>query len=229
MNNSYSKDTNLVLLFKSPQNSKRRLAEEIGDFATTAACLLWECALQDIKDWQGPSWFSPATFADHIWLNDRLGKDVHVIPQKTGNLGERINQVDQALRSKKISKIIYIGTDCPELNLDYIIDAATQHDKYDAIFGPALDGGVVLMGSRRPWPDLRKLQWSTDQLRDNLVNTCKLSGWTYSHLQTLSDIDSTKDLLAALTDLESTKRVTRKNLINWVTEHIDIIQGKKNL
>ena len=229
MNNSYSKDTNLVLLFKSPQNSKRRLEEEIGNFSTTAACLLWECALQDVKDWQGPSWFSPASYADHIWLNDRLGKDIKIVPQKTGNLGERINQVDQTLRSQNIKKIIYIGADCPGLNLDYIKDAATHLDKYDAVFGPALDGGVVLMGSRRPWPDLCNLQWSTHQLRDDLVNACKVSGWTYSHLQALSDIDSTKDLLAALTDLESTKRVTRKNLINWVTEHIDIIQGKKNL
>ena len=229
MKNSSSTDTNLVLLFKSPNNSKRRLAKQIGNLATTAASLLWECALQDVSEWQGPSWFSPASPADQAWLHYRLGKSARIVSQKAGNLGERINQVDQTLRSQGIKEIMYIGADCPGLNLVYLKDAAAQLEKHDAILGPSLDGGVVLMGSRRAWPELRGLRWSTDRLRNDLENVCKKSGWTSTHLQALYDIDNASDLLTALTDLESTERATRTNLAYWISKHMDIIQAKTRL
>lgn len=229
MKNSSSTNVNLVLLFKSPNNSKRRLAKQIGNLATTAASLLLECALQDVSDWQGPSWFSPASPADQAWLNCRLGGSARIVSQKAGNLGERINQVDQTLRSQGIKKIMYIGADCPGLNLVYLNDAAAQLEKHDVVLGPSLDGGVVLMGSRHAWPALGDLRWSTNRLRDDLAKICKEYGWTPTHLQPLYDIDSASDLLTALTDLASTERSTRSDLANWISKNIDIIQDKIRL
>ena len=218
-------DVNLVLFLKAPHNAKRRLAAEIGDLATAVAKLLCECALEDVEDWQGPAWLSPANPDDAAWLASRVGRTPQVMPQKGANLGERINHVDAALRSKGLMKIIFIGADCPELDSEYLNEAAAYLDDYDAVVGPSRDGGVVLMGARRPWPALRELRWSTDHLMADLSSACERSGWTTARLGVRSDVDDLEDLLALRNELANDTRRARRDLAEWLTARADMLQG----
>ena len=218
---TYATDLGLVLFLKAPHNAKRRLAAEIGDLATAAATLLWNCTLQDIEDWHGSIWFSPAKPQDKAWLISKLGRKKSMVSQKGSTLGERINHVDHKLRSQGLTKIIFIGTDCPGLDPSYLRQAAERLDEYDVVLGPSSDGGVVLMGARRAWPKLRDLPWSTEHLCDSLSAVCDQSGRTTTNLEMRSDIDTVSDLLAAQHEFAEDIRLTRRNLSKWISEQTE--------
>ena len=218
-------DVNLVLLFKAPHNAKRRLAAQIGDLAATAASLLCDCALQDVEGWPGPGWLSPASVDDGQWLAARIGKAAPMILQQGANLGERINHVDTVLRSKGQTKILFIGTDCPGLDADYLSAAARHLDEHDAVVGPSRDGGVVLMGARRPWPRLGELRWSTARLHDDLTAACGQQGWATGRLGLRSDVDTASDLLEARAELGGDARCTRRELVEWIAERSGVLRA----
>ncbi len=208
-------DASLVLFLKAPANSKRRLAAQIGELATETAALLWECALEDLRTWRGPAWFSPADREDEAWLVSRLDVGSGIIVQRGENLGQRINHVDAELRSAQEGKLLFIGTDCPGLDLNYLEEAAARLDHVDAVLGPSRDGGVVLMGARRPWPALDELSWSTDRLCAELTARCRRDGWTVGHLDVRSDVDTVSHLLAARHELANDERAARRALVAW--------------
>ncbi len=58
----------------------------------------------------------------------------------------------------------------------------------------AQDGGVVLMASNRPWPDLSSLPWSTEQLGNTLIDCCHAAGHTVKMAGELFDVDYQEDL-----------------------------------
>ena len=219
-------DVSLVLFLKAPHNAKRRLAAEIGKSATAVAGLLCECALQDMEDWQGLTWFSPAEPDDAAWLDSRISNTARIMPQRGTNLGELINIVDAQLRSTGLTKIIFIGSDCPGLDSEYLREAAAHLDEYDAVVGPARDGGVVLMGAHRAWPELRNLRWSTSHQLEDLCCACERSEWAIARLAVRSDIDNLDDLLAVRNELLNDARPTRKNLTEWLTSRADTLQTK---
>src|ERR1700752_1949007 len=84
----------VVLMMKSPARSKRRLAEHIGaPRATEIARRLLECACEDLMAWPGRKCVAPSA-ADEC--ADAPQADA-VVVQRGGNLGERIQHVNEEL------------------------------------------------------------------------------------------------------------------------------------
>ena len=210
--------TCLVLCLKAPARSKRRLAGEIGELATTAATHLWACVLEDIQSWPGPVYFAPAETDDAAWLVQQLGSSHEAVLQTGGNLGERINHVDETLRSRGEQNVLIVGTDCPAMERDYLLQAAAELIHHDVVLGPATDGGVVLMGARRAWPTLTDLPWSTHRLYDELVRCCAGLGLSVTNLEPRADIDSVAALLAARNDLAQDLRPARRAFSHWLSQ-----------
>ncbi len=208
----------LVLFLKAPARSKRRLAAEIGELATTAATHLWACVLEDLQNWPGPVYFAPAEAGDAAWLARQLGHSHEAVLQAGGNLGERINHVDETLRNRGEQKVLFVGTDCPAMEVDYLLQAAAGLSHHDVVLGPATDGGVVLMGARRAWPALTDLPWSTHRLHGELVRCCARRGLTIANLEPRADIDSVAALLAARRDLAQDLRPARRAFSRWLSQ-----------
>ncbi|HSG64649.1 MAG TPA: DUF2064 domain-containing protein [Gammaproteobacteria bacterium] len=208
--------SSLVVFFKAPGRAKRRLAAAVGSAAQNAAEHLLACTLEDARGWTGDVFFAAAAEADARWLTRRSPRAGEVLVQRGDSLGERINRVDAQLRSRGIERLIYIGTDCPAIDHTYLARADIALGRMDAVLGPALDGGVVLMGSRRPWPSIAKLAWSTPALRAGLVDTLRGRGWTIQTLAALRDIDRPQDLEAAADDLADDARPARAALAAWL-------------
>lgn len=208
--------TCLVLMLKAPERSKRRLAAEIGAQALAAAEALSACALEDMRDWPGCRCYAPAEAADGDWLDGRDLPDGERIPQHGGNLGARINHVNRELNALGRTTQLFIGIDCPQLNLPYLERAARALERHDAVFGPAADGGVVLMGARRAWPDLDALPWSTSELYALLRASCERSGWSIAELEPLADVDTLADLAASAQRLAQDPRPARRALREWL-------------
>jgi hypothetical protein len=210
--------TCLVLCLKAPARSKRRLAGEIGELATTAATHLWACVLEDIQSWPGPVYFAPAETDDAAWLVQQLGSSHEAVLQTGGNLGERINHVDETLRSRGEQNVLIVGTDCPAMERDYLLQAAAELIHHDVVLGPATDGGVVLMGARQAWPTLADLPWSTHRLHDELVRCCARRGLSIASLGPRADVDSVAALLAARNDLAQDLRPARRAFSRWLSQ-----------
>ena len=206
----------LVLMFKSPVRSKRRLAASIGPLASIAAEYLCGCALEDMAAWPGPVCYAPVAEDDAEWLAARIGNTEPVVLQRGQNLGERINHVDRTLRMNGYERRIFIGIDCPELDGRYLEQAAAALDGHDAVLGPAHDGGVVLMGTRREWPDLGDLAWSSARLMAELERCCAVLGWRTERLAPLADIDTLEDLDAFRRHVSNDPRPARRAFGAWL-------------
>jgi len=206
----------LVVMFKAPSRSKRRLAAEIGPLAGAAAERLFACAREDAAAWPGPVCYAPADAADAVWLEREFGAQPLVVVQRGANLGARLNHVDDALRGRGFCPRIYIGIDCPLLDARYLEAAATQLKRCDLVVGPATDGGAVVIGTRRPLPDLAHLPWSTRGLEHSLIELVTAQGWTVEERGELTDIDTLDDLHAAAAALRNDTRPARRALCEWL-------------
>jgi glycosyltransferase A (GT-A) superfamily protein (DUF2064 family) len=110
----------LVLMFKAPDRSKRRLATQIGPLATAAAAHLFACAWEDANAWPGRVCCAAASAADAEWLCAHMGPQPLVVEQHGANLGERLKHINGALRRDGIERQIFIGIDCPEISAEYL-------------------------------------------------------------------------------------------------------------
>jgi glycosyltransferase A (GT-A) superfamily protein (DUF2064 family) len=209
----------VVLMMKSAARSKRRLAEHIGaQRATQAAQRLLDCAREDLVAWPGPTCVAPSAEDERV---DTPPADA-VVVQPAGNLGQRIHHVNEELGRRGFERQLYIGIDCPSLDIAYLTRAAEALAEHDTVLGPAADGGVVLMGVRGRWPPLDALPWSTSALFESLRAACARSGSSAAALPRLHDVDTLDDLVALRAELHGDPRPARRALVRWLAEQTDL-------
>jgi rSAM/selenodomain-associated transferase 1 len=221
----------LVIFCRRPQLGigKRRVAKTLGnDMALKLAEQLLSVTLEDADQWPGPVILSPANPEDENWARALGSADFEVIAQPTGNLGQRINAVDQAARRAGHTHLIYIGSDSPTLDEEYFKAARDALTTYDTVLGPAEDGGVTLMGSREPWPNLATLPWSSAELGTDLELMCMQAGHTVYRLQSRYDIDRSDDLPKLFDDLRDDLRPARRRFRKWLAEEGMMLPSKPN-
>ncbi|WP_304056339.1 DUF2064 domain-containing protein [Nitrosomonas communis] len=210
-------DMALVLVCKRPALGvgKQRMATNLGMERTQQiAQALLNCALEDAKSWNGPVVIAPASAEDHDWAATLLpsSRFIQIQPQTVGNLGQRLNELDNKLRYEGLKQLIYIGSDAPLLmQLDYAAcRVALQH--HDTVLIPATDGGVALMASCCPWPELADLPWSSGQLGAALIDCCRSAGQSVAILESRSDVDELADCLELVRLLQNDGRPARRRL-----------------
>lgn len=208
--------TTLVIFCKRPLygQGKQRIAATLGkDVAYQVACSLLSCALEDASSWQGPVVLSPASEEDREWAEDLLLRDYQVVPQCDGNMGVKLNYVDQCLRQQGASPLLFIGTDAPEHSPQHYAEFKQALQQQDIILSPAADGGVTAMGSRVPWPALDQLPWSTPTLGQQLAEACQASGFQVAFSSAGYDVDTEADLRRLLNSLAYDSRPARAQLL----------------
>ncbi|MBV6446903.1 DUF2064 domain-containing protein [Nitrosomonas sp.] len=222
----------LVLVCKRPTLGfgKQRLAAKLGMEVThRVAEALLACALEDACNWPGPIVIAPASPHDHDWavaLSSPMHSSVMVLPQVSGNLGQRLNVLDSALRDEGIEQLVFIGSDSPGLTqTDYAaVRNALQCD--DTVLKPALDGGVVLMASNCPWPELTDLPWSSSSLGEVLASSCQEAGHSVATLDEGFDVDEPEDLIKLISLLSNEQRAARHALYTLICDLIHIKEIK---
>ena len=157
-----------------------------------------------------------------------LGERINYVDGELRHLGELINYVDNEMRRRGIGGLIFVGTDCPGLDSAYLSQAASNLQSADAVLGPAEDGGVVLMGARRPWPDLRELGWGTQNLCAELHSLCRTTGWSVAMLDARKDIDTLRDLLGAGAALSDDRRASRRGFAEWLRAHRGALLARRS-
>lgn len=204
----------LVLVCKRPAlgHGKQRLAASLGaEQALTIAERLLDCALEDLARWPGATVVAPDEAEHRDWAGDLLAGCL-CLAQTPGNLGERLNALDRSLRAAGHRSLVFIGSDAPALGEDDYQRVRAELGEVDTVLLAARDGGVVLMASNRPWPDLAALPWSSAELGEALATACRRAGHSLRVCGESFDVDEPADLVRARQALADDPRPARRRL-----------------
>jgi rSAM/selenodomain-associated transferase 1 len=114
--------------------------------------------------------------------------------QRGSDLGARMYHTAQQVLAS-YQAVIFIGSDCPFIDADYLRSAALGLRDNDAVLGPATDGGYVLLGLRRLAPDLfSDIAWGTHTVLKITEARLQALRWPFARLGPRSDIDRPDDL-----------------------------------
>jgi rSAM/selenodomain-associated transferase 2/rSAM/selenodomain-associated transferase 1 len=154
----------------------------------TAAAARVAGLVNRVELWCAPDADAPAFAA---W-RDRYR--ISLMAQSGPDLGARMrNALDAAL--ERGSRAILVGTDCPALDLAYLARAVAALDTHAAVFGPAEDGGYVLVGLARHVDAFTGIPWSTPDTMAATRVALSNQRVSWHELPTLWDVDEPADLV----------------------------------
>jgi len=182
-----------------PGRVKTRLARSIGDEAAVnvyaalvrrtlriAADARRAGVVRDVELWVAPG-EPPGVLQD--WAN---AHGFALRAQQGRDLGERMQH---ALRDAlaRGSRAVLVGTDVPGYDVRYFAAAVNALQDRDAVFGPAEDGGYVLVGLARDVDAFDGVPWSTaDVMRVTRVRLAAAAA-SWHELEPLWDVDTVED------------------------------------
>ena len=152
-----------------------------------------QSALRPISLWCAPD-PSHGLFAS---LSQEFAIATH--QQIGSDLGARMLNAFDALTPK--GPVILIGTDCPALAAEHLTHCASAlRDGADAAFIPAEDGGYVLIGLKRPVPQLfEDMPWGTSEVMSRTRERLHELRLDVFEALEIWDIDTPADFLRAQT------------------------------
>jgi uncharacterized protein len=186
----------LIVFARAPAPGlvKRRLIPALGSAGAAAlyrrlarTCLMHaiHAAPGEVELWCAPDVRHP--FFDAC--RRELALTLH--RQRGEDLGERM-----AAALRRGLPALLMGSDCPDLLPSDLQEAAAALAQgCDAVLGPALDGGYVLVGlSRYDALLFRDIPWGTDQVLEHTRARLHQLGWRWHELTPRADIDRPEDL-----------------------------------
>ena len=193
-------DARIMVFAKAPVAGavKTRLIPALGAEAAAAlhATLTRHCITMAVEAQLCPVelWCSPDT--DHPFFTQcRNDFGVPLHQQQGNDLGARMaHAFDSALQQNPCAVII--GTDCPALTAqDLRMAIDTLRDGFDAVIGPAEDGGYVLLGLRKAAPRLfEDVAWGSGEVLAVTRERLKRLQWRWRELAPRRDVDRPEDL-----------------------------------
>ncbi len=110
------------------------------------------------------------------------------------DLGERMKNAFAANFDFGAEKVVLIGTDCPTLQSQHLLQAFEVLNDSDLVLGPATDGGYYLIGMKRRADFLFEgITWSTAEVLSQTLSLASQWGLRTTLLPELSDIDTQED------------------------------------
>ena len=193
-------DRCLLFFLKNPEKGKvkTRLAASMGD---DRALHLYKRLVLNLLFTlnKGTFLFYLCFYPEHSLdeLKDWLGDHYLYMPQNGENLGERMKNSFMEVLAIGFKRVILIGSDLPDLPLEFIEEAFIALQNNDAVIGPAWDGGYYLIGFK----DIAfsplvfdGIPWSTERVFDETMKVLKQERLRVYTLQALRDIDTIEDL-----------------------------------
>lgn len=190
-----STSKNLLLIFtRNPElgKVKTRLAKDVGDeTALEIYKFLIEHTVSVTKDLsvEKEVHYSVKIRENDLWDNAIFSKKL----QQGEDLGERMQYAFEQGFKAGYQNIIIIGSDLYDLNKEDIEEAFVDLQEYDAVVGPAEDGGYYLLGMNFLTSQVFKNKnWGTDSvLQDTLKD---LKNKNVKLLEPRNDVDYLEDI-----------------------------------
>jgi len=123
----------------------------------------------------------------------------NIFVQSGDDLGERMHHALEHSFSTYTSTVL-IGSDCPGIDYAYLDSAFTALEEgFDAVLGPAEDGGYVLIGLRsgvaeRSAELFQNVSWGTNTVLAQTRSLLQSNHLLWKELPVMHDIDKPSDL-----------------------------------
>ena len=142
--------------------------------------------------------------AVHLWVDGQLNHPLFLSCLDSGvssiklqhgsNLGEKMfDCFTHTLRDHE--SVVLVGSDCPAIDNRYLRDAFQALESAPLVFGPAFDGGYVLLGATEVRAELfENIDWGGSDVLTSSLRAAKRLGLDVSLLKILRDIDRPSDL-----------------------------------
>jgi len=127
-----------------------------------------------------------------------LGSHLDYYSQTGSNLGDRMYNAFLEMFRSGMDGALLIGTDVPDLPVEYISEALSSILSHDAVIGPSEDGGYYLIGFRSDsfLPEIfNNITWSSNSVFKETMKIFSHSGKSVHILKQWRDVDKYSDLL----------------------------------
>ncbi|MEM6397658.1 MAG: TIGR04282 family arsenosugar biosynthesis glycosyltransferase [Bacteroidota bacterium] len=188
----------LIIFVKNPipGKTKTRLAEDVGNDAALAMYgqLMDHTRRQALKltGIERLLYYSDFIPDHDMWSMGGFERRV----QSGEDLGQRMLSAFEEVFKEGAERVVIIGSDCPGVDSDLLVEAFAHLKDNDLVLGPALDGGYYLLGMKQPQPTLfQDMNWSTETVAKETRKRAKNEGLSLFKLPTLSDVDYLEDWL----------------------------------
>lgn len=163
------------------------------------------CALhEELVRWTCETLLDSALGAVELWV---AGDPAHALFRDCAALGQltlrRQAGADLGMRMQhalndglaRADRVLLVGSDCPGLTAPYLREALRALDDAELVLGPALDGGYVLIGAKRPVEAVfEDIAWGSSRVLADTLARALAAGITLQQLPALQDIDRPEDL-----------------------------------
>jgi rSAM/selenodomain-associated transferase 1 len=142
-------------------------------------------------------------------LTGLIPKNYEVTPQIAGTLGDRLAAAFDELLDDESRAAVVIGSDSPDVPVQYIKRAFLRLKHKDVVLGPAADGGYYLIGLRAPAAAIFEgIHWSGSCVLEQTLERIETQGLSLSLLPLWYDVD-TPASLQLLRDMIRARRIER--------------------
>lgn len=189
----------LVIMFKVPEPGtvKTRL---VPPLSYEEASGLYTCFLEDIfekvsrlRDVRLYAAYTPEWAAEKV--AGIMPDTIEAFAQDGVDLGERMYNAFLKLFEKGHKKVSLIGSDSPDMPMEFIEESFRLLDAARVVLGPAADGGYYLIAMNElmaaPFINMR---WSNDAVFKETVRRLEEKSVRYESLKPWHDIDRVEDL-----------------------------------
>jgi rSAM/selenodomain-associated transferase 1 len=145
---------------------------------------------------------TPAVACDEVraLLRQSIDRDVDVVAQPDGDLGERMRATMAQLFARGAAAVALIGSDLPHIDASAIRAAFDVLDggRDAVVLGPAADGGYYLIAATRAPDIFDGVEWSTPRVLDQTVESARSRGIPVHLVAPLEDVDDAEGLRRAV-------------------------------
>lgn len=154
-------------------------------------------------------------------LGEILGTEDNFFPQEGEDLGERMkNAIDHVL-SEGYEKAILVGTDIPQMEESAWEQAFDALDEYDIVIHPTQDGGYYLIGMKKTYESIWKVErYGTNTVIQDTLSCMKKAGLRVAAGQIYYDVDEKEDLCKLWKDIEKNKIKNCPVTERYLREHL---------
>ena len=182
----------LVIFAEYPMEGvKKDLAKDIGEEKAAVfyrKILTW--LLREHKD-KGYSLHAAYTPEDKLDEFKQL-TDAELISQRGENFSERLfNAFEELLKWNK--KVVFIVSDS-YIDSSLVEEAFFLLDNNDVVIGPCMDGGIYLLGMKKPYKLYKNVVWGSHDVVERIIKNIKKEELSYFVLEENIDLDTKEDL-----------------------------------
>lgn len=187
----------LIIFYRNPVlgKVKTRLAADLGEIKALDTYLQlcsYTCSMIKGIAYSIVVYYDEVIISNDLWNGVSAEKKL----QQGNSLGDRMLNAFRQEFQQTAGPVVIMGTDCPALKTNHLVEAFDFLTQKDLVIGPATDGGYYLLGMNKLQSELfiNKSWGGSTVFKATMVDAESL-GLSVHLLPALSDVDRKEDLI----------------------------------